>query len=207
MRRDGIGRARPRRGLAWLAGIALAALVGVTLGLGPRDGRAQTGVDVPAADTGAAGTPPGEAAAATLGPVTKLPLPRYVSLRSNKINVRRGPGQIYRIDWVFRRAGLPVRIVDEYRDWRRIVDSDDAGGWVFHSLLSGRRTVLITAPIAELHDEPTLASPVAARAEQGVVASLIECEPDWCEIETGEISGWVRKEAIWGVDPGETLPD
>ncbi|MDT8342881.1 MAG: SH3 domain-containing protein [Thermohalobaculum sp.] len=144
---------------------------------------------------------------APVGPVTKLPLPRYVSLRSSRINVRRGPGQVYRIDWVFRRAGLPVRIVDEYGDWRRIVDADDAGGWVYHSLLSGRRTVLITSPMAELRDEPAATAPVAARAEQGVVARLIDCEPDWCEIEAGDVSGWVRKDALWGVEPGETLPD
>jgi SH3-like domain-containing protein len=144
---------------------------------------------------------------AGLGPVTKLPMPRYVSLGSNEINVRRGPGLMYRKDWVFRRSGLPVRIVDEYGDWRRIVDSDDAGGWVYHALLSGRRTVLVTAAEAVLRDEPGQDAPMSARAEQGAVARLVECEPDWCEIEANDISGWVRKEAIWGVDPEETWPE
>jgi len=82
----------------------------------------------------------------TVGPVTKLPMPRYVSLRSGEVNVRRGPGLNYRIDWVFQRTGLPVRIVDEYQNWRRVADSDDAGGWVFHALLTARRTALVTDP-------------------------------------------------------------
>ncbi|MBK0400101.1 hypothetical protein H0I76_12950 [Limibaculum sp. M0105] len=199
MTHRGSGSGRARSGARRAALLVIVGLM--TWGAVP-DAKAQT---TPPAPPAREDTP--EASDAAVGPVTKLPMPRYVSLRSNKINVRRGPGQIYRIDWVFRRAGLPVRIIDEYRDWRRIVDSDDAGGWVFHSLLSGRRTVLVTAPIAELHDEPSASAPVTARAEQGVVATLVECEPDWCEIETDDISGWVRKDAVWGVDPDETLPD
>jgi hypothetical protein len=73
-----------------------------------------------------------------LGPETNLPLPRFVSLRGGKVNVRRGPGLEYRIDWVFQRSGLPVRVIDEYGNWRRIADSDDAGGWVYPSRLTQR---------------------------------------------------------------------
>lgn len=142
----------------------------------------------------------GGAPAEGLGPVTKLPLPRYVSLRSNEINVRRGPGLDYRKDWVFRRASLPVRVVDEYGDWRRIVDSDGAGGWVYHSLLSGRRTVLVTSPMATLRDRPVETAVPVAQAEQGVVARLDECQPRWCRIGIGGVEGWVLREALWGVE-------
>ena len=142
-----------------------------------------------------------------LGPVTNLPIPRYVSLRSNRINVRRGPGLDYRKDWVFRRAGLPVRIVDEYGDWRRIVDNDDAGGWVYHAMLTGRRTVLITAGRATLRESPADTAAATARAEEGVVARLRRCEPEWCEIEADGHSGWVRKADIWGVDADEVAGD
>ena len=142
-----------------------------------------------------------------LGPVTNLPLPRYVSLRSDRINVRRGPGLDYRKDWVFTRAGLPVRVVDEYGDWRRIVDHDDAGGWVFHAMITGRRTVLVTAEMATLRDEPADTAAEAARAERGVVARLRRCQPDWCEVEAGGHSGWVPKAAIWGVDADEVTDD
>jgi len=140
---------------------------------------------------------------AAVGPVTKLPLPRYVSLRSDKVNARRGPGLDYRIDWVFQRAGLPVRIVDEYGHWRHIVDSDDAGGWVYHALLTGRRTALVTAPGVPFLAAPAADAAPTAEAEQGVVATLIRCRPDWCELEAQGARGWVPKTAIWGVDADE----
>ncbi|HUF56474.1 MAG TPA: SH3 domain-containing protein [Thermohalobaculum sp.] len=143
------------------------------------------------------------APAEALGPVTRLPLPRYVSLRSNEINVRRGPGLDYRKDWVFRRAGLPVRVVDEYGDWRRIVDSDGAGGWVYHSLLSGRRTVLVTSPMATLRDRPVETAVPVAEAEQGVVARLDACEPRWCRIAIEGVEGWALREALWGTEGAE----
>ncbi len=142
---------------------------------------------------------------ASLGEVTNLPVPRYVSLRSAEINVRRGPGLDYRKDWVFHRAGLPVRIIEEYGDWRRIVDKDDAGGWVYHAMLTGRRTVQVTAEEAVLRAGPAETAAPVARAEQGVVARLHACQPDWCEIEAEGHDGWVRKAAIWGVDNGEVV--
>jgi SH3-like domain-containing protein len=140
-----------------------------------------------------------------LGPVTKLPLPRYVSLRASEINVRRGPGLDYRIDWMFQRAGLPVRIVDEYNHWRRIADSDNSGGWVYHALLTSHRTALVTGAEVTLREDPSDGAPPAARAEQGVVAKLRQCRPDWCELEADGHRGWVRKTEIWGVDPDEVF--
>ena len=139
---------------------------------------------------------PGPAAAqeqpeAAIGPVTKLPMPRYVSLRANKVNVRRGPGLDYRIDWVFQRAGLPVRVIDEYGRWRRIADSDDAGGWVFHSLLTRHRTAVVTDAEVTLRAQPT----DEARATADHLASLQldtgmipwypggHCDP-WNHVET-----------------------
>ena len=152
-------------------------------------------------------TPVGSHAAGEtmVGPVTNLPLPRYVSLRSSKINVRRGPGLDYRKDWVFRRAGLPVKVIEEYGDWRRIVDMDDAGGWVYHAMITGRRTVLITAENVIFRKKPVDTAAATARAEQGVVARLRQCAEDWCEIEADGYRGWVRKTAIWGVDPDEVI--
>lgn len=147
------------------------------------------------------------AGTAELGQVTNLPIPRYVSLRSSKINVRRGPGLDYKKDWVFRRAGLPVRVIDEYGDWRRIVDHDDAGGWVYHAMITGRRTVLITGDRVMLRTAPAETASARAIAEQGVVARLLACERHWCEIEAEGHDGWVPKLAIWGVDPDEIFED
>ncbi|MEM7507399.1 MAG: SH3 domain-containing protein [Pseudomonadota bacterium] len=138
-----------------------------------------------------------------LGPVTNLKLPRFVSLRSSEINVRRGPGLNYPKDWVFRRAGLPVKVVEEYGDWRRIVDSDDAGGWVYHALLTGRRTVLITAPQVLLRKRPTQTAEATVELRQGVVARLTACEQDWCEMTIEDFRGWAPKDALWGIENDE----
>ncbi|HUS55066.1 MAG TPA: SH3 domain-containing protein [Thermohalobaculum sp.] len=142
-----------------------------------------------------------------VGPETNLPIPRFVSLRGGEVNVRRGPGLDYRIDWVFQRRGLPVRVIDEYGNWRRIADSDDAGGWVYHALLTAKRMALITAPEVHFRAEPEESAAATAKAEQGVVTHLLQCQPDWCRVEAEGTEGWVRKTAIWGVEPGEVFGD
>ena len=158
-------------------------------------------ISIPSTGTTASGTEAG------VGSVTKLPIPRYVSMRSSKINVRRGPGLDYRKDWVFKRAGWPVKIVDEYGDWRRIVDKDDAGGWVFHAMLTGRRTVLITGDTVFFRKKPRITAEATAGAERGVIARLRKCEVDWCEVEQDGHRGWVPKTDIWGVDAREVSGD
>lgn len=137
------------------------------------------------------------------GPVTNLPLPRYVSLKGNEGNARRGPSLSHRIDWVFRHSGMPLRVVAEFGHWRRVEDRDGAGGWVHYALLSGVRTALITQDMAELRARPNADSDVVARAEAGAIVRLGECEPQWCRISGGGERGWVQKTAIWGVDPDE----
>lgn len=183
---------RARAGMAGALGIVMA----VVLALAP--------AAPPAATAGEDG---GKDTRRDIGPVTQLPLPRYVSLGSHKINVRRGPGLDYRKDWVFRREGLPVRIVDEYGNWRRIIDKDEAGGWVYHAMLSGRRTVLVVEDEATLRRKPSVDAPALARAEQGVIAAVDSCTLDWCRVEASGYEGWVRKSALWGVDPGEIVED
>ncbi|MEM8790562.1 MAG: SH3 domain-containing protein [Pseudomonadota bacterium] len=141
------------------------------------------------------------AQSAQVGPVTNLPLPRFVSLRSAEINVRRGPGLNYPKDWVFQRAGLPVRVIAEHGDWRRIQDSDDAGGWVYHALISGRRTVLVTAPEILIRVAPVETARPTAELRQGVIARLLDCKDGWCEITVENVKGWTPEAAIWGVGP------
>lgn len=155
-----------------------------------------------------------EALAEGVGPVTKLPIPRYVSLNASRVNVRRGPGLDYRIDWVFARDGLPVRVVDEHAHWRRIRDHEGDDGWVYHALLSGRRTVVVTAPGVVLRSRPAgpamtgicgevreLPDDAVGCAEGGVVAGLEACEADWCRIEARGVTGWAPISALWGAEP------
>lgn len=137
------------------------------------------------------------------GPVTNLPLPRYVSLKGNEGNARRGPSLSHRIDWVFRHAGMPLRVVAEFGHWRRVEDKDGAGGWIHYALLSGVRTALVTQDMLELRARPHRDSDIVARAEAGAILRLNECEPEWCRVLGGGQRGWVPKTAIWGVDAGE----
>lgn len=137
------------------------------------------------------------------GPVTNLPLPRYVSLKGSEGNARRGPSLSHRVDWVFRHAGMPLRVTAEYGQWRRVEDRDGAGGWVHYSLLSGVRTAVIEDEMAQLHTRADPDSTVAARAEAGAVVKLDACTRDWCQVTGGGVKGWLPKTALWGVDPEE----
>lgn len=139
------------------------------------------------------------------GAVTNLPLPRYVTLKTSEGNARRGPGLTHRIDWVFTRAGMPLRVTAEYEHWRRVEDAEGAGGWVHYSLLSGVRSVLIAQHMAEFHAQPAEEANVVMQAEAGVVARLVECGADWCRVTVEGERGWVRKSALWGVESGEVI--
>jgi SH3-like domain-containing protein len=137
------------------------------------------------------------------GPVTNLPLPRYVSLKGSEGNARRGPSLSHRIDWVFQHSGMPLRVTAEFGHWRRVEDRDGAGGWVHYALLSGVRTVIVQNDMTELKIRPDLKAGVAAVAEAGAIARLGECQVDWCRITAGGEKGWVPKTALWGVDAEE----
>lgn len=138
-----------------------------------------------------------------VGPVTKLPLPRFVSLKTRDGNVRRGPSLEHRIDWVFRHYDLPLRVTAEFEHWRRVEDNEGQGGWIYYTLLSGVRTALVTQPKTELHMLPSAKSALVAIADEGVIGKLGACQADWCEISAGGQDGWVQKTQIWGVDLDE----
>lgn len=137
------------------------------------------------------------------GPVTNLPLPRFVSLKVAEGNVRRGPSLTHRIDWVFTQRDYPLRITAEYGHWRRVEDNEGQGGWIYYSLLSGVRTVLVQNDGTPLYARPNASSQVVAEAEAGVIGRLGECGADWCRIAAGGQKGWVVKAALWGVAPDE----
>jgi SH3-like domain-containing protein len=139
------------------------------------------------------------------GTVTNLPLPRYVTLKTAEGNARRGPGLSHRIDWVFTRVGMPLRVTAEYENWRRVEDAEGAGGWMHYALLSGTRSVLIAQDMAEFRSKPADEAAVLMQAELGVVARLMECSTDWCRVSVEGERGWLRKQALWGVEPGEVI--
>lgn len=135
------------------------------------------------------------------GRVTGLPVPRFVSIRAGEVNVRAGPGRRYPVEWRFIRRNLPVIVVDEFDTWRRIRDADGEGGWVHQSMLSGRRTVLVTGTNpAGLLRRPEATARTLAKLEPGVIAQLARCEDGWCRVTAGGWSGWLPSGALWGVD-------
>jgi SH3-like domain-containing protein len=140
-----------------------------------------------------------------VGPVTNLPLPRFVSLKASEANIRRGPSLSHRIDWIYQRRDMPLQVVAEYGNWRRVVDRDGVGGWVHYVMLSGTRTVIIDAELQPLFARPDFNSPQQALLEMGVIARIDECQIDWCRLRADGYRGWAPKTALWGVNADEIL--
>lgn len=139
-----------------------------------------------------------------------LRLPRFVSLKSGRVNVRKGPSLEHPVAWVFSRVGLTVEVVNESENWRQVRDSEGAEGWVFHSLLSGRRTALVMPWVKERKTVPLYArtssgSGVIARLEPGVLGSLLSCDGEWCNFSVDSVSGWIEKVKLWGVYKDEEI--
>jgi SH3-like domain-containing protein len=148
---------------------------------------------------------------ATRGP-SGLPLPRFVSLKSGRVNSRIGPGVNYAVDWMYLKPGLPMEIIQEYDTWRRVRDSDGAEGWINQSLLSGRRTAIAApwqkgkAAQISLLAEPK-STEVVAILEPGVVGQIRTCDGEWCEMTFGGHTGWINQSLVWGAYPGEAVKD
>jgi SH3-like domain-containing protein len=132
-------------------------------------------------------------------------LPRFASLRSDDVNLRVGPGENYPIEWVFKRKDMPVEIIEQFQNWRRIEDWQGDKGWVLDRMLTAKRQVVIEGAIRELHKVPAATSPLVARAEPGVVAKLIDVQGPWCRVQAGNYRGWLRRDEVWGVFADETL--
>lgn len=152
---------------------------------------------------------PGDDGQAAKPSGTGLPVPRFVSLKAGRVNVRIGPGEDYKIAWVFTKPGLPIEIIQEYDTWRRIRDSDGTVGWVFQSLLSGKRTAVV-APWASGDPRPIRTraapdAPIAAYLQPGVMAEIDGCAEGWCRLEGDKFRGWISQDQLWGVYPGEEI--
>ncbi|WP_332686999.1 SH3 domain-containing protein [Bosea sp. (in: a-proteobacteria)] len=146
------------------------------------------------------------------GQVSGLPVPRYVSLKSDRVNLREGPSKEHRTSWVFQRAGLPVEVTAEFETWRRVRDADGTEGWVLHSLLSGRRTVLVSpwskdkGETFALRESASDAASIVASLEPGVIANVHSCSGGaWCYVTVNKLSGYLRQDRLWGVYPNEKL--
>src|ERR1700686_2125776 len=139
-----------------------------------------------------------QAAGETTGAVSGLPVPRFVSLKSDRVNVRSGPNKDQEVRWVYTRVGMPVEITAEFENWRRIRDWEGAEGWVYHSLLSGKRSAVVVPTLKDdlvpLYESPDLKSAEAARLQSGVLGQLKSCTGAWCQIVGKNFDGWIRQE-------------
>jgi SH3-like domain-containing protein len=144
-------------------------------------------------------------AGGALAESSELPVPRFVSLRATKVNLRTGPGVRYPVDWVYTRKGLPVEIISEYETWRRIRDWEGTEGWMHRSMLSGTRNVMISGKLQTLRRKTSGTSPAVAHVEPGVIGKLLKCANSWCQVEFEGLEGWIKRSELWGVYPDETV--
>ena len=130
-----------------------------------------------------------------------------MSLRSEEVNLRHGPGTQYAIDWVYRRRDLPVEIEREFDVWRLVRDQEGVKGWVNQATLNARRTVVVTGEERVLRGEARDDAAAIARLKPGVIARLRSCEAaaTWCELSVQDYRGWLRRDEFWGVIPGEAI--
>jgi SH3-like domain-containing protein len=136
-----------------------------------------------------------------------LPLPRFVSLRADQVNLRTGPGVQYPVEWVYQRKDLPVEIITEYRTWRKIRDWQSTQGWVHQSMLSGKRSIIVTGKRRSMRSSADTKSKPVAQIEAGAIAYLDKCPTGggWCQVEAGSHKGWLRKVEFWGAYRDEVL--
>jgi SH3-like domain-containing protein len=144
-----------------------------------------------------------------------LPVPRFVSLKSDRVNLRQGPGTEYPTAWVFRRAGLPVEVIKEFDSWRQVRDAEGTTGWVLGSMLSGRRTAVILPwevkagqsqqTMAALRDDDSERAGEVAQVEAGVLASIITCDGKWCRVSVGGFRGYIEQAKLWGAYKDEVI--
>lgn len=145
------------------------------------------------------------------GKETGLPLPRFVSLKGSRTNMRIGPSFDHRVSWVYVKRGVPVEVIQEFEVWRQIRDSDGQEGWVHKAMLSARRTAIV-APWARqkeeyfpLYRDPDQKAGKMAKLQAGVYSDVEECENGWCKISGTAYRGWVKEDQLWGVYPGEPV--
>ena len=161
----------------------------------------------------AGGATPQSQPGATPSAASGLPVPRFVSLKSDRVNLRQGPGTEYPTTWVFKRVGLPVEVIKEFENWRQVRDAEGTTGWVLGTMLSGRRTAVILPweikgekqQAVPLRDDDSESSRAVAHVEAGVLANVITCDGRWCRVSVGGFRGYIEQTKLWGAYQGEVI--
>lgn len=186
-------------------------LLALTLALGTPAAPARAGDTAPAAesDAGAGAADVAKTADPDMQPEgpAQLPVPRFVTLGAEEVNLRNGPGIRYPIRLVIRKHGLPVEVIRQFDVWRQVRDQDGDEGWIHKTMLSGRRAVIVTGATQTLRREPEEGARPVVRLEPGVIAALDKCKDAWCEVSVGGYTGWIGRANVWGVYPDEEFKD
>jgi SH3-like domain-containing protein len=133
------------------------------------------------------------------------PVPYFVSLAANEVNLRTGPGARYPIDWVYKRRALPVEVIAVFDHWRQIRDWQGTVGWVHQNMLSTRRTLIVVGEERVMRREPKSEATPVARLAPGVVGEIRACSGQWCEVKVAGHTGWLSRDAFWGTLPAEAI--
>lgn len=158
-------------------------------------------------------TPPAPERTPAAAQAGNAQVPRFASLKSDRVHLRQGPGTDHRVLWIYRRAGLPVEIIREFEGWRQVRDAEGATGWVAHTLISGRRTAVVLPweakgeplpQVALLADDRESAAKVVM-VEAGVIANVRTCDGRWCYVSVGEWRGYIEQKKLWGVYANEVV--
>lgn len=135
-----------------------------------------------------------------------LKVPRFVSLKSDEVNMRKGPGADYPIKWVYKRKHLPVEVVEEYDNWRKIRDVDGEWGWVLKTMLDGRRYAIVKTNLEPAYKRPDVKSIMQMRLEKGALVKINSCQQQWCQVTGGDdISGWLNRSKLFGIYNSENF--
>lgn len=137
----------------------------------------------------------------------KNKIPRFVSTRSDEINVRTGPGVRYPIKWVIVREKMPLEVIAEYEDWRKVRDFEQAEGWVHRAMLSPRRTALVKDDKKSIYSKSDNKSSKVAIANKGTILSIKECDGTFCEVEAKSVDGYIEIKNLWGIYENEKIED
>ncbi|MCR2833716.1 SH3 domain-containing protein [Parerythrobacter lacustris] len=139
------------------------------------------------------------AALATPGSAQDREVPYWATIKTDELNMRVGPSVEYKIAWVYKRKGLPVKVIRVVEGWRLIRDHDGDEGWVTANLLSAERGGLVVGEgLVAMRESPSSASKLRWNAQPGVVGKLGECEAGWCRFDVAGRAGWVEAGRLWG---------
>jgi len=133
------------------------------------------------------------------------PIPRFVTLNADEVNMRSGPGVRYPVEWVYQRRYMPLEVIAEHDTWRKVRDVEGTEGWIHRAMLSSRRSIVVEAEEIIMRRDPDDGSPVMARLATGMVAVVEKCDTAWCEVRASGYEGWIARKDVWGLYDSEMI--